>query len=937
MTMLTRKALPRRTFLRGVGASLALPLLDAMVPAMTAQARTPAAPIQRLSFVYMPMGSDITRWTPRSEHDLSELSPSLESLAPLVDHVTVLSNMELRNAYPGTHATSNAAFLSAAKAKWTESTDYYLGTTVDQIAAQQIGQETQLPSLELAMDLVSMVGQCDNGFACVYQNNLSWSSPTTPLPYEAHPRIVFERLFGEGGSAQERRAALSKRASLLDWVKDDIARLEKELGAEDRHKVDQYLDSVREVERRIVRAEAGVADNRMPDLERPVGVPAAYADHARLMFDLQVLALQGDVTRVLTFQLARETSTRTYPEIGVSEPHHPLTHHGGDGRRSPRSPRSTPSTSRCSPTIWRSSAPLPTATARCWIMPAFSTAAAWAIERARSRESADPGCRRPRQEGRTAHPVRTAGAAGESAPDVAGPGRGASGQVQRFDRHDRPTGPSGFAGMRMRTPSVVLLALLTAAAGGAAPKGASPAEAAEAGDGARLAALVEQGADVNAAQADGMTALHWAAWRDDVKAAKLLVGAGANAAAANRYGVTPIALAATNGSAPMIRLLLDAGADANTSLPGGETVLMTAARTGDIDALTALLDAGADPNAAEERGQTALMWAAAEGHVLVVKKLIAAGGDFRAAVDSGFTPFFFAVREGRIEVAELLMEVGVGVNEPFSPRKPTRRGPPVGSGALRLAASNAHFELAARLLDAGADPNESVPGYGLLHLITNVRKPGIGDNDPPPEGSGSMSSLELVRKLVEKGADVNARMSKHVNFGNTRLHRNQATPFFLAAGTADAPLLRLLVELGADPSIPNAEGTTPLIAATGVGARSPGEDPGTEEETLEAVELLLELGADVNAVDEHGETPMHGAAYKNLPKVVRLLAERGADIAVWNKPNEFGWTPLVIARGYRFGNFKPSQATVDALSEIMLAAGVAPDLSSVPAKNREIY
>lgn len=328
--IITKKSLPRRTFLRGAGAAMALPLLDAMVPALTAQPRTAANAPRRLGFVYMPMGSDITRWTPRSDNDLSELSPSLQSLAPFVDDVTVLSNMELRNAYPGTHATSNAAFLSAAKAKWTESTDYYLGTTVDQIAAKQTGQATQLPSLELAMDLVSMVGQCDNGFACVYQNNLSWSSPTTPLPAEAHPRIVFERLFGEGGGAEERRAALKRRASLLDWVRDDIARLRNELGSQDRLKVEQYLDTVREVERRIQKAEAGIDDNELPDLERPVGVPAAYADHARLMFDLQTLAMQGDVTRVLTFQLARETSTRTYPEIGVSEPHHPLTHHGGD-------------------------------------------------------------------------------------------------------------------------------------------------------------------------------------------------------------------------------------------------------------------------------------------------------------------------------------------------------------------------------------------------------------------------------------------------------------------------------------------------------------------------------------------------------------------------------------------------------------------------------
>jgi hypothetical protein len=286
--------------------------------------------VKRLGFVFMPMGCDITRWTPPGDKNLDQLSPILSSLAPIREHVTVISNLELRNAYPGTHATSNAAFLSAARAKLTESSDYHLGTTVDQIAAQQMGQATQLPSLELAMDLLQTVGQCDNGYACVYQNNLSWSSPTTPLPAEAHPRIVFESLFGEGGSLADRRAALRKRASLLDWFNEDIARLNRELGPSDRARVSHYLDTVREVERRIQKAEADAANNPLPDLDRPVGVPAAYADHARLMFDLQVLAMQGDVTRVTTFQLARETSNRTYPEAGVPDPHHPLTHHGND-------------------------------------------------------------------------------------------------------------------------------------------------------------------------------------------------------------------------------------------------------------------------------------------------------------------------------------------------------------------------------------------------------------------------------------------------------------------------------------------------------------------------------------------------------------------------------------------------------------------------------
>lgn len=329
--IVTKKALPRRTFLRGLGASLSLPLLDAMIPSMTALAASPAAPVRRLGFVYMPMGSNIVQWTPPGPGGaLGELSPSLKSLAPVADQLTVLTNMELRNSYPGTHATSNAGFLSAATAKWTESSDYYLGTTADQIAAQNIGQATRLPSIELAMDLLTTVGQCDNGYACVYQNNLSWSSPTSPLPAEAHPRVAFERLFGDGGTAADRLSELRKDSSLLDWVREDIARLQKKLGPSDRTKVSQYLDTVREVERRIQKAEAATADSKLPDLDRPVGVPAAYADHAKLMFDLQVLALQGDVTRVITFQLARETSTRTYPEIGVPDPHHPLTHHGGN-------------------------------------------------------------------------------------------------------------------------------------------------------------------------------------------------------------------------------------------------------------------------------------------------------------------------------------------------------------------------------------------------------------------------------------------------------------------------------------------------------------------------------------------------------------------------------------------------------------------------------
>ncbi|MBM40680.1 MAG: hypothetical protein CL483_01995 [Acidobacteria bacterium] len=328
--IITKKALARRTFLRGAGATVALPLLDAMVPAMTALAQIPATSVRRLGFVFVPMGCDHARWTPKGRGALGQLTPCLSPLEPVRNQLTVVTNMELQNSYPGTHDTSNSGYLSAAFAKHTESSDYFLGTTADQIAAQKIGEDTQLRSLELSMDLNPLAGVCNNGYACVYQNSLSWSSPTTPLPSEAHPRVVFERLFGEGGSPEKRQTALARRASLLDAFNDDVARLKGKVGVADRARVDSYLDSIREVERQIELTEVGAAKNPMPDLDRPVGVPELFADHARLLYDLQILAFQGDITRVVSFQFTRELTNRTYPEIGVPDPHHPTSHHGND-------------------------------------------------------------------------------------------------------------------------------------------------------------------------------------------------------------------------------------------------------------------------------------------------------------------------------------------------------------------------------------------------------------------------------------------------------------------------------------------------------------------------------------------------------------------------------------------------------------------------------
>ena len=301
-----------------------------MIPSFTAKAAT-ASPVRRLGFVYIPMGCNWFQWFPKGVGRISELSPTLSTLTPFLDQVTVISNMELKNSYsPGNHATSNAGFLSAARAKMTEGADYELATTVDQIAAKQMGKDTRLPSLELTTESTTPIGACDGGMSCIYETSLSWSSPTTPLPAEANPRVLFERLFGDGGSAADQLAALREDGSLIDLLSENITHIQKKLGPGDRTKLSQYLDTVREIERRIQKAEAQTAQSTLPSLDRPVGAPSAYGDHAKLLFDLQVLAMQADITRVLTFQLAREASTRTYPEVGVSEAHHPTSHHGND-------------------------------------------------------------------------------------------------------------------------------------------------------------------------------------------------------------------------------------------------------------------------------------------------------------------------------------------------------------------------------------------------------------------------------------------------------------------------------------------------------------------------------------------------------------------------------------------------------------------------------
>lgn len=453
------------------------------------------------------------------------------------------------------------------------------------------------------------------------------------------------------------------------------------------------------------------------------------------------------------------------------------------------------------------------------------------------------------------------------------------------------------------------------------------ADAAEKADWPRVQTLLKERADANAAQKDGMTALHWAAYHDDLATAKLLLASGANAKIENRYSITPLSLACTNGNAELICMLLAAGADPNGSLRGGETVLMTAARTGRVGPVKALLDAGANVDAKDRKDQTALMWAAADGHAGVVELLINAGANKNVRLKSGFTPMLFAAREGRIEVVRALLKAGVDANEAIqTDRRGGGTAPKNGASALILAIDNGHFELATELLKAGANPNDQRSGYTPLHTLTWVRKPNRGDDpdgQPPPTGSGNMSSLQFVRQLVAHGADVNLRLERGAS-GRGKLNMTGATPFLLASKTADLPYMRLLVELGANPLLPNKDGCTPLMAAAGIGTLAPTEEAGTEPEALAAVEYLLSRGADVNTVDQNGETAMHGAAYKSLPKMVQFLADKGAKIDLWNRKNKYGWTPLLIAEGFRPGNFKPSVDTIEAIHRVMTSAGVTP-------------
>lgn len=496
------------------------------------------------------------------------------------------------------------------------------------------------------------------------------------------------------------------------------------------------------------------------------------------------------------------------------------------------------------------------------------------------------------------------------------------------------------------------IAMLCLAAGvgvAGAPADAPLVDAAKRGDAQAVRALLQKAVDVNATTADGSSALFWAVERDDRDIVRLLLRAGASAKTVNRYGVQPISLAAVNGSAPMLEMLLEAGANPNASLPEGETTLMTASRAGNPDAVQLLLSKGADVSARDGyRGQTALMWAAARNNADAVRVLVRGGADvkartnrpvstgggrrsesgntFAAPAPTGFTPLLFAVRAGAIQAVDALLQNGADPNDVLSD----------GESAVVVALANAHWQLADMLLDRGADPNMAGAGWNALHQAVRERRPNIGFGTPGPIPTGDVDSINVIKKMIAKGVNVNARMTRNgmKDGQRNRLNRLGATPFFLAAKHTDTEAMQVLVAAGADATIPAADGTTPLMVAAGLAIWNPGEDGGSlmgqEEEVLAAVKTCVELGNDVNAANQNGETALHGSAFRGVNAVAQYLVDKGAKL---DARDSRGWTPLAVANGLSYSDFYKEQVhTAALLKKLMAAQGLPTDGHAIDAK-----
>jgi len=894
---MTGKSLPRRTVLQGLGTTLALPFLEAMLPRLRAAAK----PAHRFQAFYVPNGMAMEYWTPKGEGAALELSPILEPLAAYREQMLVFSGIKASWNY--IHAGASGSFLTGTPRGGHNEIEIIADVSIDQLLGRHFAQETQLASLEMSLDQPANAGACTGNLSCAYLDTLCWANPTQPLPMEWNPRAVFEKLFGDSGSTDRaaREKRLAQRASILDSVTGKLADLQRELGPRDQSKVAEYTDAVRDVERRIQMAERQ-SSLELPELEKPLGAPPVFEDYLALMLDLQVLALQSDLTRVVTFMIAKEQSPRPYPQIGVPEAHHPLSHHNN-----------IPELVEKMSKINRYHAELfAKYLARLRWLAAGShdhplRRGHLQQQRALGRQPAsDAGGRRGREaQGRAASAVRQQAFASQPAADLDGqagvpggegrrqhrqaPHRHAAGRLIRLQERSMRT-----LATRLRLIPLGLAFCCAASLVGAGQVHPPVLDAVKRGDLYALRSLLEQKADVNAADPDGSTALDWASYHDDLETAGLLLRAGAKVNAATDLGATPLWMASENGSMAMVRRLLEAGANPNAALQSGETPAMVAARGGYPQVLELLLAKGANPNAHGTRGQTALMWAVAQKHPEVVKVLLAHGADLQRRSDvwsevmavpphgylpynkaiphGGETALLFAARAGDLDSARLLVAAGAHVNDADA----------WGVSAVTLAAHSGFGDLVRFLLDQHADPNAAPAGFTALQEAVMRR------------------DAEMVAALLDHGADPNTplktwtptrRSSDDWNFEPSLVG---ATPFWLAARFTEPDVLRLLLKHGADPlfvhhadyvaeqgfgAAPRKETATALMAATGMIRVKPWVEADRKEQeavTLETVKMLVDLGVDLNTANTDGRTALDAARTLRYASVVSYLQEKGA-------------------------------------------------------------
>ncbi|MEO6185906.1 MAG: DUF1552 domain-containing protein, partial [Steroidobacteraceae bacterium] len=901
---LTKKHLSRRTLLQGAGASIALPLLDAMIPAHTAMANTAAAPRARLGFVYFPHGAVRQFWTPKKTGRDFDFSVVLKPLEPLRDYVTVVSGLRNKGAENAgaPHATTELSWLSSVGRPGRTATGQH-GISADQVAARHIGQATPMPSLELCTEA--------GGYG-----SLCYRTPLQQLEMESNPRKVFYTLFGQGDSSEERRQIVRTTGSLLDYVRDATASLNREIDAGDRAIVSDYLESVREIERRVQKLRAGDGNSiELPDA--PLGAPDDFTELIDVQFELVALSWQTNQTRIATFRMANEVSMRVYHWLDINEAFHPLSHHGEDPEKNSATAEGAGVPHRAHGEIraaaarhqgWREHA------ARECRHPVRQQHGEQRSARCGSGAFCSPRTRRGHDQGQPAPGL----SAGHSPRQPAGHAAAACGRAGRkvFRQHRRIC--RGV--MVMNRTSVRAAVVLAAAMLGNALAGATD--------------------DIGP---DGSTPLQRAAFQGDVAAVKRLLAAHADVRQANVYGVSPLALAAETGNADIIKLLLTAGADVESPSGEGQTALMSVARTGNIDAAKLLIKRGANLNAAEQfGGQTALMWAAARRHPAMVELLAAKGADVNARAivrnferhitieqryknmhTGGLTPLLYAVRENCKACVEALLRHKVNIVLPD----------PDGIAPLTLAMMNGNWDIAKRLLEAGADVNQwDIYGQAPLHVAienTYVSKrsgvANLGTDKTPNDTDGR----ELVRLLVEKGADPNHQMFFRApkETGQVSASSRGTTPFHRACASNDIEIIEYLLAHGADIHLTTAHNETPIMLAINGRAR--------EEEVLATLRVLRDAGADVNVVMKimyitrnHGGSALHHATKKGFRKVMAELVAYGENPDI---KDEDGLTALdnAMSRGWlTFLTTRPPPR-MD-LAKVLRDLGAKVELSKVP-------